>query len=168
MRFIISYIPITCLLTLLTACSGGDSHSELSIDSVSAQWLMDQISESEQPYVLLGFYQYGCPLCSEELPELVALHKQKDAGIRVIIISINEEDKTDELPEFLAERGVDFPTYHLNPELVNEFIQTRYSRWDGTAPLNLIFTKDGVLVEVTGMTDQKEVRLIVHEHQSFR
>jgi len=55
--------------------------------------------------------------------------------------------------------------FHFSPQQAQAFIPTLYPEWDLSTPLNMIFTQEGRLVEATGLTDPKEVRLILHHDQ---
>lgn len=135
---------------------------------MSAEGFIKVVETRESPYILVSFYRSDCRLCSEEMPDLIQLQEQPQDGVSVILVSIDEANYEPKTTRFLENHDVDFPTYHLDLEAAQRFILSRYPQWDGSTPLNMIFTQEGALVEVTGMTDRKEVRLIVHEHQTFR
>ena len=86
----------------------------------------------------------------------------------LMLVSLDEGLSKSEIEAFLTNYDVNFSTYHLSAKDARDFVGSRYPQWDGGTPLNMVFTQDGALVEVTGMTDPKEVRLIVHEHQTFK
>ncbi|MFK7925686.1 MAG: TlpA family protein disulfide reductase [Bacteroidia bacterium] len=129
---------------------------------------MQEVRNADKPYVVVNFFATWCKPCIQELPELVALHNNSESEANVILVSIDDSAVLENgLSAFLDKMDVNFPSYHLNPDSLENFVRKVYPEWDTSIPLNFVYTNTGRLIEVTGMTDQTEISMIIHEDQSF-
>ncbi len=80
-----------------------------------------RLRDYQGKYVLLNFWATWCPPCVEEMPSLNNLHTSLgDRGLVVLGISVDEDAEV--YRQFLASRGVTFPTVR-DPERT---VSTRY------------------------------------------
>ena len=96
-----------------------------------------RLSELRGKVVLLNFWATWCGPCRKELPSLESLHQRfsKD-GLAVLGVS---DEKADEVLEFLAEKGITYPT-------LNDHNAEVFQRYHVTAiPTTLIIGPDGRL-----------------------
>ena len=129
---------------------------------------MQEVNNADKPYVVINFYATWCKPCIQEIPELIALNNNPDSEAKVLLVSIDEAAvRQNGLSAFLDKMGVNFPSYNLAPDSLDNFVRKVYPEWDTSIPLNFVYTNTGRLVEVTGMTDQTEISMIIHEDQSF-
>jgi len=130
--------------------------------------LLEIIHESERPFVLVNFFATWCRPCREEMPDLVALHHDTTKQVEVVLISVDKEaDARAKLHNFLNDLGVDFQTY-ARTEREAAFIKDFYLYWDGRIPLSLLYNNDGEQLEVfKGMTDRKEIQMVVNRHHKL-
>ena len=96
-----------------------------------------RLSDLRGSVVLLNFWATWCGPCRQELPQLQRLHQQhSNAGLVVLGIS---DEKPDHTREFLAERGITYPSLHDEGSLV-------FRRYGVTAiPTTLVIGPDGVI-----------------------
>ncbi len=129
------------------------------------------LQSAEKAYIVVNFYATYCKPCIREIPELLHLHQDPKGDAEVMFVSLDDGFASDELAHelthFLASHGVNFPSYHYNIEHAQKFIQEVYPKWNRSIPLNLIFSKEGRLVEQTGITDRSEVELIINQDKAF-
>jgi thiol-disulfide isomerase/thioredoxin len=135
---------------------------------VDEQELMTHIQQSPKDYVVVNFYATWCKPCIKELPELVDLKNNPESQTDVLLVSVDEDKAKDQsLGKFLQKMEVNFPSFHLSPDSLEPLVAKVYPEWNTTIPLNFVYTKEGRLVEATGMTDQQEILMIIHEDQVF-
>ncbi len=119
------------------------------VDSVvvipaTAQDIIDAIQETRAPVTLVNIWATYCPPCRAEFPDLVRLHESyKAKGLRLVLVSADFDDQLPMARAFLAQNGVDFPSY-VKRERDSEFIDTMDERWSGALPATWIFDAKGV------------------------
>ncbi|MEL7339416.1 MAG: TlpA disulfide reductase family protein [Bacteroidota bacterium] len=129
---------------------------------------MQQVHAANKPYVVINFFATWCKPCIQEIPELIALHNNPQSDASVLLVSIDEMSVyEDGLGAFLDKMGVNIPSYHFSADSLPKFLSKIDPERDTSIPLNFVYTNTGRLVEVTGMTDQTEISMIIHEDQSF-
>ena len=105
----------------------------------SAGELLEIIAQSDAEVVLVNIWATWCMPCRAEFPGIVRLYRAYQArGLEVVFVSGDLEADISQVREFLAEQGVDFPSY-LKVGKDMEFIDTFYPEWSGLLPATLIF-----------------------------
>ena len=93
---------------------------------------------------LVNIWATYCPPCRAEFPGLVRLHESyKTKGLHLVLVSADFDDQLPMARAFLAQHGVDFPSY-VKRERDSEFIDTMDERWSGALPATWIFDAKGV------------------------
>jgi len=94
---------------------------------------------------LVNVWASWCQPCRYEFPEIVKLARAYEAqGLHVVFVSA---DFTEDLPNarnFLAEQGVDWPTYYKTGD-DQAFINALDPKWSGALPGTFVFDAHGVL-----------------------
>lgn len=103
-------------------------------------------SDKKTKAVLVSFMASFCAPCKKELPVLQALHeKHKDAGLRILAVSIDTEvEGQKKIDELIAENKITFPVLKDRFNIVAR-------RWLGTkSPLPSLFVvrPDGTIASV--------------------
>lgn len=83
-----------------------------------------QLSRRKGSWVVLNFFTHNCVPCIREHPELIEfVDQQRSLGVDgAEFYSVVRDSTQDEVDEFFAERGGDWPVvYDTNFEFVNEF-----------------------------------------------
>ncbi|MGA2369901.1 MAG: TlpA disulfide reductase family protein [Candidatus Korobacteraceae bacterium] len=89
--------------------------------------------------VLVNFWATWCPPCRKEMPDLEALYKRfQDQGF--VILSISEDEETDKVQPFIAERNISYPILLDPGQKVNNMFKV-----DGI-PKSFVYDRDGKLV----------------------
>ena len=90
-------------------------------------------------------------------------------NLDVVLVAVDDHDGLcEEVKNFLVEMRIEFPTFQYQKDSLTRFVKEVYPDWDTSIPLNFVYSNDGRLVEATGMTDQKEIHMIVRADQLFR
>ena len=96
------------------------------------------------------------------------MNHNKERAISLLLVSLDDAAVVkDELPGYLGKFGVDFESFYKSVEkekLVSEF----YSSWDGNIPLNLLFARDGSLIEVMGLTSAEEIEMMINQYEKTK
>ncbi len=89
--------------------------------------------------VLVNFWATWCPPCQKEMPDLEALYNRyKDQGF--VILAISEDEETNKVAPFIAERKISYPILLDPGQKVNKLFQV-----DGI-PKSFVYDREGKLV----------------------
>lgn len=119
--------------------------AQLTFTAVRPDSLAAVIAASGAQGTLVNVWASWCQPCREELPGIVRLARAyRERGLRVVFVSA---DFTEDLPnarKFLAEQGVDWPTYYKTGG-DQEFIAALSPKWSGSLPGSFVYDAHGVL-----------------------
>lgn len=103
------------------------------------------------------------------MPSLAKLNHQSDSKVHVIFITIDDthEGWESRLANFLNKLDLEEDYFHFNPDAFEIFIDKVGAQWNRSLPVNLLFRKDGKYVTSLGITDQKEVNMIIRRDMHF-
>ncbi len=91
--------------------------------------------------VLLNIWATWCEPCREEMPFLQKVHQQhKDAGLRIVGVSIDARGEEARIKRFLSEFGVTFPIW-LDPDDRASFLFRAIG-----VPASYLIARDGKVV----------------------
>ncbi len=173
MRFTTVYLASICLLTLVTACDGQQAATALAgmreVEQVDGEKIEALVRETARPYVLVNFYSTYCKPCIQEIPDLIKLKNNPASEVEVYFVSLDEPEIRESLLDgFLIRHSMNFRSFHYDPAHVENYVKKVYPKWNRTIPLNILYHNTGRIVEITGMTDPREIELIISKDQSFR
>lgn len=160
---------IFCSLILATACTQPSRSPVIEVTPIGDVSLMERVSDSDRPYVLVNFFATYCKPCEQEIPGLVALAGEGDSHMSLMLVALDEKASLDQNLEAMFSRmDLSVPAFHYTLAEAEPFIRKLYPEWGGDIPLSLVFRNDGTLVRALGMTDPQEVTMVIHHDQSFR
>lgn len=95
--------------------------------------------------VWVNVWATWCQPCREEMPDLLRLRREfKDRGFRLVLVSADFDTDAEAARRFLAELGVDFPTWiKTGPDM--EFIDALAEKWSGALPATFAYDSNGSL-----------------------
>jgi thiol-disulfide isomerase/thioredoxin len=96
--------------------------------------------------VLVNVWATWCEPCREEMPDLVRAYRaHKAEGLRLVLISSDDEENRAEAEKFLAAQGVDVDSFlKVGDDMA--FIDGLDKRWSGALPASFIFDGKGRLL----------------------
>ena len=116
----------------------------------------------------MNFFASYCKPCRKELPSLVEMKNEAREEVELVFISIDEENSLQtQLPEFLKEMEMTFPSYYWKGENLKPSIKKYYEDWDETIPLTLVFNKKGKLLANLKLTEKAEIEMIIQSDKAF-
>ena len=121
------------------------SVDEVHVTPVTAAGIQQAIQKSGSKAVLVNVWATWCGPCREEFPGLIRIaRKYQDQGLKVMLVSADFDTDMAAVKRFLAEQGVDFPSY-IKAEKDQEFIDALDKRWSGAIPATFIYDGAGHL-----------------------
>jgi peroxiredoxin len=98
------------------------------------------------------------------MPELLRLYRELEPrGMRLLLVSADFPEATNDARRFLRRVGVDFPTYLKTGEDM-AFIEALEPSWSGALPATFVYDGAGRLRHVwTGKTTYEELKRVVLE-----
>lgn len=96
------------------------------------------------------------------------MKNEAKADAELIFISIDEGEAVhNQLPDFLKEMDMTFPSYYWKGENLKPSIKKYYEDWDETIPLTLVFNKKGKLLANLKLTEKEEIEMIIQNDKAF-
>ncbi len=118
---------------------------DVQVTPVTAADIQRIVRESGARAVLINLWATWCGPCREEFPGLVRVaHKYQGQGLKVILVSADDDKDMAEIKKFLAEEGVDFPAY-IKAEKDQPFIDGLGKQWTGALPATFLYDGSGKL-----------------------
>jgi len=111
----------------------------------TADGILQAVRNSGAQVVLVNIWATWCEPCREEFPDLVRLQRDYyDRGLKVIFISTDFDTELPQVVKFLAEHGVEWPSY-IKAQKDMEFINGLEPHWSGALPATFIYDHQGAL-----------------------
>jgi thiol-disulfide isomerase/thioredoxin len=108
--------------------------------------VMGEVHRPGASAVVLNVWATWCQPCRQEFPDLIKVARElAPKGLRLVLVSADMSDATNDVKEFLTEQGVDFPTF-IQAENDQAFIDGLDRRWTGSIPATFVYDKNGKLV----------------------
>jgi thiol-disulfide isomerase/thioredoxin len=97
--------------------------------------------------VLVNVWATWCEPCVEEMPDIVRAYRAHKAdGLRLVLVSADDEDGRAEAEKFLAAQGVDVDSFmKVGDDMA--FINGLDPRWTGALPASFLFDGRGRVVQ---------------------
>lgn len=103
------------------------------------------VHESGAKAVLVNVWATWCGPCREEFPGLVRLARRyQGQGLKVMLVSADDNADMTQVKKFLSGQGVDFPAY-IKAEKDQAFIDALDKRWTGAIPVTFLYDGSGKL-----------------------
>lgn len=129
------------LACLLAGCAR--ETASVPVLPVTAAQLLEAVRAPGARAVLVNVYATWCGPCREEFPDLVKLERDyRVKGLRVLFVSVDDEENMPAVKQFLATQGVTYPSYRkAQPDM--EFINGLDAEWNGTLPATWLYDGAG-------------------------
>jgi thiol-disulfide isomerase/thioredoxin len=132
-----------------TEAAAGSTSAPASAGRLIPASAADLVAAAKAPgarATLVNVWATWCIPCRQEFPELVKLERDyRDRGLRVLYVSADFTDETDQVKAFLAEHGVTADTYLKTGDDM-AFIDGLSPEWSGALPATLVYDDGGNLI----------------------
>jgi thiol-disulfide isomerase/thioredoxin len=113
------------------------------ITVATLQQVQEAIRKPGARAVLVNVWATFCDPCREEMPDLLRVYRARESrGLRLVLVSADDEQSRAEAQRFLASQGVDFPSYLKTGDDM-AFIDGLDRRWSGALPASFLFDGAG-------------------------
>ena len=139
--------PILLILTaaLSAGCASGDAGAPSPIREIdSAEALVNDLDDQGARVTVVNVWATWCAPCRAEFPELVRFDADREAdGVEVRFVSVDDGDALPAVRTFLAEHGVDEPSYLYTGEA--DFAQQLDPFLGYAVPVTLVLDARGIV-----------------------
>jgi peroxiredoxin len=132
---------------LLGLILGGSAQAAPKIVPARLETVQAAIRKPGARAVVVNVWATWCEPCREEMPDLVRAYRaHKQDGLRLVLVSADDEDGRAEAEKFLAAQGVDFDSFlKVGDDMT--FINGIDPRWTGALPATFVFDERGRVVQ---------------------
>ena len=117
------------------------------LSPATASTLLAAVRSPKAKAVLVNVWATWCQPCREEFPDILRLRQAyEERGLRVVLVSGDFPSDRARAVNFLAEHGVDFPTYIKDGDDM-AFIDGLNKAWSGALPATFLYDTKGSLLE---------------------
>ena len=110
--------------------------------------ILEAIRRPGATAVLVNVWATWCDACREEMPRLLKFFREhRRRGLRLVLVSADDETERDRAAQFLAAQGMDIPSWLKRGDDM-AFIDALDRRWTGALPASLLFDGKGRVVEL--------------------
>jgi len=110
--------------------------------------ILEAIQRPGAAAVLVNVWATWCDACREEMPRLLQFFREhRRRGLRLVLVSADDEAERDRAAQFLAAQGMDIPSWLKRGDDM-AFIDVLDRRWTGALPASLLFDGQGRVVEL--------------------
>ncbi len=108
----------------------------------SPEKILGYVRTVNSPLILINFWASWCEPCKEELPALVKLEqKYSGRGLKVILVSIDDQDETAAAEAYLRDHQIAFTAFYKGLQPLR-FVSQIYPKWSGAVPATLLMDRN--------------------------
>jgi thiol-disulfide isomerase/thioredoxin len=113
------------------------------IVAATTERILEEVRRPGARVVLLNVWATWCAPCRQEFPDLTRLGRNYRArGLRLVLVSADFDDALPAARRFLAEHGVEDPTYLKTGDDM-AFINALDPAWSGALPATFLYDGEG-------------------------
>lgn len=117
--------------------------AEQSVRGADVQAILGEVTRPGAKAVLVNVWATWCDPCRAEMPGLLRFFRERrDEGLRLVLVSADDESERDKVVSFLAAQGVDFATWMKRGDDMS-FINAIDPEWSGALPASFLFDGHG-------------------------
>jgi thiol-disulfide isomerase/thioredoxin len=137
------------MAVLATIASAGLVHdiraADVAVRPADVTAILGEVRKPGAKAVLVNVWATWCEPCRDEMPLLLKFFRaHRDEGLRLLLVSADDDADRDKVVGFLTSQGVDFPTWMKRGDDMT-FIDALDPRWSGALPASFLFDGRGRL-----------------------
>lgn len=115
--------------------------------------------------IFINFWATWCGPCKKEMPDLVKISEElKDKNFQMIGVNIFQQEKAQNIVDYLKANPLPYITIDANSSLVNAFTKASGSELSAV-PTTFIVDKDGKIAEtIVGSRDKDTYMKLINKH----
>jgi thiol-disulfide isomerase/thioredoxin len=132
-----------CLTVFALLGSPAAHAAPASLHGADVKAIVAEIRKPGAKAVLVNVWATWCEPCREEMPSLLKFFREHRAeGLRLVLLSVDDESNRDGVVAFLASQGVDFATWikHGDDKTLMHALDPE---WSGNIPASFLFDGRG-------------------------
>lgn len=130
-------------LALTLALPGSARAAGPEIVPADIKALMGEVRKPGAKAVLVNVWATWCDPCIEEMPDILRFFRDhRDKGLRLVLVSGDDEETRAKAEKFLASQGVDFRSF-LKAGDDMDFINGLAQDWSGSLPASFLYDANG-------------------------
>ena len=134
-------LPVLLAATVLAAPAAPEPAVKVEIAELPA--ILAAVKAPGASAVLVNVWASWCEPCREEMPDLIRFYRDHRAqGLRLVLISADDDDQRAEVARILGALGFDGPAFIKHGNDMT-FIDALDPRWKGALPATFLFDGRG-------------------------
>jgi thiol-disulfide isomerase/thioredoxin len=131
------------LATFLTAPAPAAAPAPVRVEVAEVPAILAAVKAPGAQAVLVNVWATWCEPCREEMPDLVRYYRDHRAdGLRLVLISADDDDQRAEVERVLGALGFDGPAFIKRGKDMT-FIDALDPRWQGALPATFLYDGHG-------------------------
>jgi thiol-disulfide isomerase/thioredoxin len=104
--------------------------------------LLEEVSKSSEPLVVVNVWATWCAPCVRELPMLLKVQEEFQGKVRFMFVSADFASQRTSAAKLMSRKGAKEPGYFRRGD-DQSFIETLDPDWTGTIPATFVFDRRG-------------------------
>ena len=111
--------------------------------AADAKAILAEIGKPGAKAVLVNVWAIWCEPCRDEMPSVLKFYREYcEDGLRLFLISVDDETDRDRVVAFLTSQGIDFPTWIKRGD-DQSLMRALDPEWSGIIPASFLFKDRG-------------------------
>lgn len=130
------------LPAIVLAASAGPAPVQVTVADLPA--IRAAVAAPGANAVLVNIWATWCDACREEMPEVLRFYRtHRGSGLRLILVSADDEDQRDQVAAFLKDAGAEGAQVFIKHGADDAFVANFDPSWTGAIPASFLYDARG-------------------------